>query len=141
MYRMATLIVLGFALGAPRTAPAGELGFSLNFFGRRSGIGLHVSGSHGGIGLHVGGGRLCRPQPPPRRVWVPGRYEERVMYVHVEGGWRRQWVPASTETVCRRGRGVTRIVMPGHWITVWEPPRRVPTTTRVWVEGYWQVVH
>jgi len=84
--------------------------------------------------------RAC---PPPRvyrsrRVWVPGRYVERVVYVTVPGRWEVRWVPAVVEHVYSCGVSTTVVVVPGHWQRVWIPPRRVAQRRLVYVPGHWR---
>ena len=102
-----------------------------------------------GISIHLGIGAPCtvrrrvcviRRACPPRRVWVPGRYVERTVYVTVPGRWELRWVPPVVKKTLFCGAVTTIVVIPGHWERVWIPPRRVPKKELVFVPGHWRYV-
>ncbi|HAK96829.1 MAG TPA: hypothetical protein DCM87_18020 [Planctomycetes bacterium] len=129
MRKIMRMLVTAGALCLPGLGNADDLTFRIGF--GRAGTFLDFGF---GSSRHVRGHE-------PRRVWVPGHYEERVRYVEIPGQWREEWIPAQVRTV-HVGRHVrTEIVRPGRMCRVWEPPRTVRETYRVWVPGCWCIEH
>jgi hypothetical protein len=72
-------------------------------------------------------------------VWVPGHYETADQRVWVEGGERREWIPARYETrhdEC--GRPYSVLVRQGYWRTERAPGHFEVRPVTVWVDGYWR---
>ncbi len=126
MRKIMRMLVTAGALCLPGLGNADDLTFRIGF-----------GGSGAFLDFGFGSSRHVRVHEP-RRVWIPGHYEERTRYVEIPGRWRDEWVPAEARSI-RIGRHLrTEIVRPGHMRRMWEPPRMVRETYRVWVPGCWR---
>ncbi|HNR98761.1 MAG TPA: hypothetical protein PKX48_11065 [Planctomycetota bacterium] len=129
MRKIIRMLVTAGALCLPGAVNADGLTFRLG-----------IGGAGTFLDFELGSTRRARGHEP-RRVWVPGHYEERVRCVEIPGRWREEWVPAQVRVVHIGRHARTEIVRPGHMRRVWEPPRTVCESERVWVPGYWRLEH
>ena len=133
---MKRLLLLGTVLLLPQVAPAGGFTFEIGWKNRDGSFHFGIRNRRRPRRRPVAVPR--RPAPVPRRVWIPGRYVEKIEYVRVPGTWRTEWVPPVVTHVRIHGCVYACVVKPGSTRRVWVPPRMVPRTRRVWVPGHWR---
>ena len=73
-----------------------------------------------------------------RAVWVPGHRERVERRRWIDGGTRREWLPAETRELCTPWGGVRVVVVhPGRWVLVPVPGHYETCYEDVWVPGAW----
>ena len=127
---LSKLLALGLfvTLGAAGTARAQSVNLSFDKQTR-----------HGAFSIGLSAPLTSECRPAPRRVWVPGHFQEVERKVWVEGVERRVWVePVYATRYDDCGRPVSVLVRQGFWDTVCDPGHFETRVVRVWVDGFWK---